>query len=168
MYKLVNFSKHLVLSVFAMAIISCNTTHKNDEILKKRIDALEKKLNAAYRPGLGEFMSGIQVHHDKLWFAGINGNWKLAQFEIDEIQEAIADIQAYCAERPETKEISMIESPIDSISNAIRDHDEPKFRSDFERLTNRCNACHLSTDHAFNVIKIPDIPPFSNQEFRLK
>ena len=32
-------------------------------------------------------MGGIQTHHAKLWFAGINDNWKLAQYEIDEFKE---------------------------------------------------------------------------------
>ena len=35
-------------------------------------------------PGFEEFMSNIQAHHAKLWFAGQNHNWKLADFEIHE------------------------------------------------------------------------------------
>jgi hypothetical protein len=160
--------KHLILGILGVLSCACTMTNKNDEVFQKRMDELEKRINDGYRPGLGEFMSGIQVHHDKLWFAGTNGNWKLAQFEIDEIKEALAAIQKYCADRPETKEISIIEEPIDSVSHAILENDEPKFRSNFQLLTNTCNTCHLVTDHGFNVIKIPDMPPFSNQEFRLK
>jgi hypothetical protein len=160
--------KQLLLAILGMLGCACTGTNKNDAVLQNRLNELEERVNDAYRPGLGEFMSGIQVHHDKLWFAGTNGNWKLAQFEIDEIKEALAAIQKYCADRPETNEISMIEQPIDSVSRAIRERDEPMFRSDFQLLTNTCNACHLATDHGFNVIKIPDRPPFSNQEFRLK
>ena len=37
-------------------------------------------------------MSGIQVHHEKLWFAGTAKNWRLADFEIHEIMEAVDDI----------------------------------------------------------------------------
>ncbi|MCJ7465448.1 MAG: hypothetical protein MUO53_01980 [Maribacter sp.] len=160
--------KHLILGILGFLSCACTMTNKNDEVLQKRMGAMEKGLNDTYRPGLGEFMSGIQVHHEKLWFAGTNGNWKLAQFEIDEIKEALIAIQKYSADRPETKEINMIEEPIDSVSMAIRENDEPKFKSSFQLLANTCNACHLATDHGFNVIKIPDIPSFSNQEFRLK
>ena len=41
------------------------------------------------------------------------------------------------------------------------------FKSGFTILTNSCNTCHKATQHEFNVIKIPDSPPFSNQEFRV-
>ena len=54
-----------------------------------------KERPPAYTPGLGEFMSGIQVHHEKLWFAGKAGNWQLADFETGEIRETIDDIQKY-------------------------------------------------------------------------
>jgi len=50
----------------------------------------------SYKPGFGEFMGGIQVHHEKLWFAGTNQNWKLAGFEIHEIKESMDDIRKYC------------------------------------------------------------------------
>lgn len=38
-------------------------------------------------------MSGIQVHHAKLWFAGEAGNWGLSDFETKEIRETIDDIR---------------------------------------------------------------------------
>jgi hypothetical protein len=63
-------------------------------------------------------MSGIQVHHAKLWFAGDARNWKLAEF-----------------------------------------------KSAFILLTNTCNNCHRATKHEFNVIRVPQTPPFTNQVF---
>ena len=38
-------------------------------------------------------MGGIQTHHAKLWFAGLNNNWKLAEYEIDEIKERFEQAQ---------------------------------------------------------------------------
>jgi len=107
-----------------------------------------------------------KVHHEKLWFAGINQNWKLADFEINEIKESLEDIQTYCTDRPERKSLTMIDRPLDSISYAIQQKDEALFKKSFITLTNTCNNCHRTTEHEFNVIKIPDTPPFSNQEFK--
>ena len=45
-----------------------------------------KKLEAS-APGVGEVMFGVQVHFAKLYFAGEARNWKLAEFEMDEIKE---------------------------------------------------------------------------------
>ncbi len=119
----------------------------------------------AYKPGLGEFMMGIQMHHAKLWFAGTKQNWPLAQYELDEIKEAIEAIKEYDTDRHEVRQIDMIYAPLDSMAEAVRHKDESLFRGSYTLLTNTCNNCHRATKHEFNVIKIPDSPPVTNQEF---
>ena len=134
--------------------------------MQKKIDSLQTEINNSYKPGLGEFMSQIQIHHAKLWFAGKEENWELANFEIGEIQEALEDIPRYCADRPEVKSIGMIIPAMDSLSSAVKVKDENKFRNGFILLTATCNDCHKATNHGFNVIKIPDVPPITNQFFK--
>lgn len=152
----------LVLLLF----IGCNGNKDNSSGLQVQIDSLQNKLNNSYKPGLGEFMSNIQVHHAKLWFAGINSNWKLADFEINEIRETLDDIQKFSVDRPEVKSIKMIDPAIDSVSHAIKRQDSHLFKRSFGVLTTTCNHCHNATDHGFNVIIIPTVPPFSNQQFK--
>ena len=147
-------------------IIACDNQQQTVRQLQSRIDSLQQQIGKSYKPGFGEFMGSIQVHHEKLWFAGINQNWKLADFEIGEIKESLEDIQTYCTDRPERKSLTMIDRPLDSISYAIQQKDEALFKKSFITLTNTCNNCHRTTEHEFNVIKIPDTPPFSNQEFK--
>lgn len=158
--------------VFILAItpvfFACNRSADNDNILQSRIDSLELKLAETYKPGLGEFMSSIQVHHSKLWFAGQNQNWKLADFEINEIKESVDAIKKYCRDRTEINAIGMIDQPLDSISNAIQQKDPALFKNSFILLTATCNNCHKATSHEFNVIKVPDNPPFSNQVFKVE
>ena len=112
-------------------------------------------------------MSGIQAHHSKLWFAGQNQNWKLADFEIHEIMEAIEDIQKYETERKESQMVGMINPAIDSVNNAIIQKNPALFKSSYTMLTNTCNNCHHAVDFEFNVVKIPDAQPFSNQDFKV-
>ena len=81
---------------------ACDQKNGDTQVLQNRIDSLENKLADTYKPGFGEFMSNIQVHHNKLWFAGKNENWELADFEINEINENLDDIKKYCKDRPET------------------------------------------------------------------
>ena len=157
--------KNIIFYLIAITSFSCNQPSSNNIALQKKIDSLQTEVNNSYKPGLGEFMSQIQMHHAKLWFAGENGNWQLAHFEIGEIQEALDDIPKYCADRPEVKYINMIIPAMDSLSDAIKDKNEGKFRSGFTLLTATCNDCHKATDHGFNVIKIPEVPPVSNQFF---
>ncbi len=160
--------KCILLLATIMLFWACNGAGSNTQSLQKQIDSLQAQINKTYKPGFGEFMSGIQVHHNKLWFAGINQNWKLADFEINEIKESLDDIKMYCTDRPETRSIGMIDSSLQSVSNAIQQKNSIQFKNSFHLLTTTCNSCHQATGHAFNVITVPSIPPFSNQDFSTK
>ena len=158
--------KSIFSILFTVALISCNQQTNQTQVLQKRVDSLEHQLAEAYKPGFGQFMSGIQVHHNKLWFAGQNENWKLADFEIHEIMEAIDDIKKYQNHRKESELIDMLNPDLDNLNIAIEKQDSKLFKSSFVSLTNTCNQCHRNTNFEFNVVKIPDQPPFSNQDFR--
>jgi hypothetical protein len=146
-------------------LAACHSGGQDDSALQAQVDRLQHQLDSTYKPGLGEFMSGIQVHHAKLWFAGTAGNWKLADFEVGEIKEALDDVEKYCSDRPEVTSLPMIRPAMDSISAAVNAGNLPAFKSAFVLLTSTCNNCHRVTKHEFNVIKIPDAPPFANQVF---
>jgi len=158
----------IFILIISLALFACNRSSDNDNILQTRIDSLELKIAETYKPGFGEFMSSIQVHHSKLWFAGQNQNWKLADFEINEIKESLDAIKKYCRDRTETNAIGMIDPSIDSMSNVIQQKDPVLFNNSFVLLTATCNNCHKATSHEFNVIKIPNNPPFSNQIFKVE
>jgi hypothetical protein len=156
--------KKLSHLLIAVTILSCNQGQV--QRMQATNDSLRKELTKTYRPGLGEFMLGIQLHHAKLWFAGQNQNWPLADFEVHEIQESLNDIVEFCTDRPEIKSIGMINPVIDSINNAIQQKDPGLFRTSFLLLTNTCNNCHRATEHAFNVVTVPGSLPVTNQEFK--
>jgi hypothetical protein len=153
--------------LISVAIFSCRQNSTSTQQLQSQIDSLNKQLNKAYKPGLGEFMSSIQVHHEKLWFAGMAQNWQLANFEIHEIMESVDDIKTYASDRPETKNIIMLQPAIDSLNFSIQQKDVQSFKKNFQLFTTTCNNCHVSVNYSFNQIKIPETPPFSNQVFKI-
>ena len=150
-----------LLFVPFLFFISCNDSNN----LQEKINNLEAKSEDTYKPGFGDFMSNIQVHHAKLWFAGINQNWKLADFEIHEIKESLDDILKFQSNREESKALNVINAPLDSVNGAVVKKDLSLFKNTFITLTNTCNACHEAVKFEFNKVKIPDTPPFSNQDF---
>ncbi len=158
--------KFLILITILFILSACNQQSSQVKALEEKIDSLQKKSDESYKPGFGEFMSGIQTHHAKLWFAGQNQNWPLADFEVHEIQESLDDIKIFCSDRPEVKSIEMINVPIDSINYAIQQKNTQLFISSFILLTNTCNNCHKETEHAFNVVTIPTNLPVVNQDFK--
>lgn len=160
--------KKLLIIIWTLGLVACNQQTENTQLLQNRIDSLETQLAETYKPGFGDFMSSIQTHHSKLWFAGQNENWKLADFEVHEIMESIEAIQKFQTGRKETEMIGMIFPPLDSINNAIQQKNIELFKSSYILLTNTCNKCHQAVDFEFNVVKIPDSSPFSNQDFKVK
>lgn len=151
-----------LLFILALFLSSC----KNGEMenLKLQVDSLKRN---SYRPGFGEFMSNIQTHHAKLWFAGINGNWELADFEINEIKENLENIQKYQAGRKESQLVIMLLPALDSVGAGVKEKNLSVFKNTFSSLTNTCNDCHRTVNYGFNVVKIPDSPPVSNQVFSI-
>jgi 3-oxoacyl-(acyl-carrier-protein) synthase len=146
----------ILITIFA----SCG---QNTESLQSQLDSLKQN---SYKPGFGEFMSNVQVHHAKLWFAGQNENWALADFEMHEIRETLESIQKYLSARKETQMLPIISLALDSVDNAIKQKNLDRFKSSYTLLTKTCNDCHVAANFGFNVVKIPETPPFSNQEFR--
>lgn len=156
--------KLAVLVFFCAALLGCSNDPKMSE-LQMKVDSLQVLLSKTYKPGFGEFMSGVQVHHAKLWFAGTSQNWPLAEFELHEIDETIEQLQTQQSQRRETQMLIMIKPPLDAEKNSIAQKSLPQFKDAFTKLTQACNDCHRSMDFSFNVVTIPTAPPFSNQSF---
>ncbi|HCY76723.1 MAG TPA: hypothetical protein DHV28_12455 [Ignavibacteriales bacterium] len=153
-----------LLFISLLLFVSCNDSSN----VKEKVNNPEAMALDTYKPGFGEFMTNVQIHHAKLWFAGKYQNWALADFELNEISETIDAIKKYQQERPETKVLSILNPAMDSVRVSIRQQDQKLFVKSFTDLTNTCNACHQSVKFGFNVVKIPDTPPFSNQDFSVK
>lgn len=160
--------KLTILSFLFILFLNYGCNNSENTKLEARVDSLEKKLNDTYKPGFGEFMSNIQIHHAKLWFAGTNENWELADFEIHEIMETVDAIKKYEPEREESKSVPMIIPALDSVNTAIQNKNLVQFKNNFVLLTNTCNNCHKAVNFSFNEVKTPDNPPFSNQVFEKK
>src|ERR1700754_3376731 len=107
--------KTVISCITLLLFEACSQPAADTARLQSQIDSLQQKLANSYKPGLGEFMSGIQVHHAKLWFAGTAENWDLSDFETKEIRESLGDIESFCADRPEVKSLPMLKPALDSI-----------------------------------------------------
>jgi hypothetical protein len=164
--------KLFLFAIPVLFLFSCTGENSKLKTLQSEInylhlknDSLEKEMQSI-KPGLGDLMLEIQVHHNKLWFAGREENWPLAQFEHDEIMEIITQAEAIERERSEVKLFRVMIFPqLDSIQKCITQKNSERFDSVFTNLTNACNNCHSDTKFNFNRIIIPEHPPYSNQAF---
>jgi hypothetical protein len=123
-----------------------------------------------YHPSLGDLMTmAIQPRHIKLALAARERNWPYAQYELSELRNAFARVARTI---PTYRNIdmtavigAMTAEPLNAVDQAIHAQDLRQFKAAYGQLTTACNACHLSQDHAYVVIRVPLANPFPDQDF---
>lgn len=115
-------------------------------------------------PRLGDIMLVKQWRHIKLWFAGRQGNWGLAAYELAQLRASLADAATLYSNIPISDVVTMAE-PLRSIDKATAAKDSQGFAKAFKELTAACNSCHREMGREFITIQVPAASPFSNQSF---
>src|ERR1700733_2494724 len=103
-------------------------------------------------PGLGEIMTLQQLRHIKLWFAGRAGNWPLADYEVDELNEGFEDVGKLLGSDAVDK---MVGAQIKALQKAVDEKNRAAFMAAYDSLSAGCNNCHRTLDHGFIVIQRP-------------
>jgi hypothetical protein len=130
--------------------------------------ATAAKAPEPYAPGLGDFMTAyVQPHHTKLWFAGAAGNWTLAAYEANELDETFDDVKTYQAtwkDVPVAKLVGAILEPsLKQVNAAIAQKNVAAFKAAYGGLTAACNACHTAAGHGLIRIVVPAANPYADQ-----
>lgn len=155
--------KHIILCAALIAVGILTSCRENSD--EKTVKSSEIP---AFIPETAEMMNSIQRYHLKLWFAGQNENWDLADFELHELEEVFEMIEEYKAGKDYIPMIPTIYPAIENLEVAIKAKDKNSFEKNYLHLTNTCNTCHKSTGHPYVVIKIPQENPYSNQSFTVE
>lgn len=158
--------RKLTIILIAFFMISCSSKYeKKIQELQNQLQNQQELLKNTYKPGFGDLMGGLQNHHNKLWFAGTNENWELADFALHELEEIVEDIKTIHADRKETQSIFIIEPALEAMDEAVDNQNLNQFKEQYINLTNACNTCHKATGFEFISIKTPTLPSYSNQDF---
>lgn len=150
--------------VLLFMVSGCNEKKTPDAQLEARLKALE-----AAAPGVGEIMSGVQLHFAKLYFAGKAQNWGLAEFELHEIEE---NLDKAVTLRPEENGTNLVgladgfkQTQLAALGTAAQHKDWSAFQSAYTEAIGVCNGCHEETTRPFIVITVPAAPPVPNQQW---
>ena len=126
---------------------------------------------APFNPQMAAMMSMlVQPRHAKLGLAGKEENWALAGYAFKELKQGFL-VTARAIPRwkglpiPDLIEAS-VEPTFAVLDFAIKAGEPRQFTESYAKLTQACNNCHATTDHAFVVIKAPDASTWSNQDFK--
>ncbi|MBI3189734.1 MAG: hypothetical protein HYZ33_03705 [Ignavibacteriales bacterium] len=162
-----------------MATAKFDEMRKESEQSKAKIVQLEislQRLHASFdslktqTPGLGEYMSTIQLHTAKLWFSSRATNWNLAEYELDELEETVEASEALHAVK-NTVDISAVlqsmrTTQLPLLRQSIENTNLRMFTSAYQQTLAACNGCHQSAGYKFIHIVIPAREPVTNQEWK--
>ncbi|HZQ01975.1 MAG TPA: hypothetical protein VFB13_20690 [Reyranella sp.] len=122
----------------------------------------------ASRFGLGDYMTAfVQPRHMKLGLAGQARNWDYLAYERSELDETFEMIEKQVPRYKGTamaELLKLVDGPMEELDKAIKARDGARFDAAYARLTDGCNACHVTTEHKMVVIQAPKTSPFANQK----
>ena len=122
-------------------------------------------------PGLGEYMTTIQLHAGKLWFAAKASNWELAEYELDELKETMEAAKGLNAEKNGVKISSVLDSVLQTqvaeLDKSIKSKSPAEFQKLYDETLSACNGCHTEAGYKFIHIVRPSAPPVTNQKWEM-
>lgn len=135
----------------------------------KRVQA-EQETAKATAPGLGEYMTTIQLHAGKLWFAAKAANWDLAGYELDELKETMEAAKALNAEKNGVKISNVLDSVLQTqiaqLTQSVKRRSAAEFQKSYDETLSACNGCHAEAGYKFINIVRPTAPPVTNQNWQ--
>lgn len=146
--------KNYLVIISIILLLSCNQKSEKQEV--KEYPVLET-------------MGYYQRFSQKLWLAGTNKNWELANFYTHELEEVTENLIEGNVIHDDYNLSNLSESmllpKIEKVEQAIRQKDEVLFLENYELLISSCNLCHNTTKHNFIKISIPNDSTTWNQRF---
>jgi hypothetical protein len=171
----------LLLCVVALSVITIIfllvKVVKNDHELAALQDSLKRvqaELAAAKEsaPGLGDYMTTIQLHAGKLWFASKASNWELAEYELGELKETMEAAKTLNAEKNGVKISNVLDSVLQTqvaqLAGSIKSKSQAEFQKSYDDTLSACNGCHTESGYKFIHIIRPTALPVTNQKWEMR
>jgi hypothetical protein len=150
----------IIILLFVSVVVLYHRVHK--------LNAESAALKAS-APGLGEYMSTIQLHAGKLWFAAKATNWDLAGYELDELKETMEAAENLNEEKNGVKISpvldSVLKTQVTALEETLKVKNAAKFQKAYDEMLTACNGCHADAGYKFIHVVRPAAPPVTNQRW---
>lgn len=151
--------KHLLALITTLFVLgACSTKEENppsgrDGWLKgtphEKLDVVAKQLR-----GFDMTMVETGYRYQELYWAGTDGNWEYAAYQVEKIKQAIE----YGLERRPKRAASaeaFLKEGLPPMEKLVKEKDSVGFLAAYEMLTKQCNVCHKEEEVPFFTIKPP-------------
>lgn len=113
---------------------------------------------AEIQPGLGTVMMEYSKRFWIMYYAAKNGNWELADYELEEMLE-IQEVGETTRPNMAKALKGFEEAYLTPLKQAIENRDWDAFQQAYNNAIKGCNACHAGTGHPYIKYVLPDTPP---------
>jgi hypothetical protein len=131
-------------------------------------NAVAEEQDAA-RPTLADLMALTQLRHYKLWYSERMENWKLADYEFNQLVATIDRIKKLYPESHSLAQANLItektEPALKELREAIQGKSNKRFEVAYNEVTDACNQCHRAAGFDFILVRVPWKSPYNNQMF---
>ena len=145
----------LITILLVIGTIACN--QKKPEVQGDWIKGTEeekiKKIEKQFR-GFDHAMLETGYRYQELYWAGQDGNWEYADYQLDKIQLAIENGLERRPKRAKSAE-HFLKEVLPQVKKTIVTKDSALFNKGFVVLTNNCNSCHAAEKVPFFTVQIP-------------
>lgn len=120
-------------------------------------------------PGLGEYMTTIQLHMSKLWFAAKAANWELAEYEVGELKEAMEVARGLNAVKNGAQISNLLDAVLQTqvaeLEDSLKHKSLPAFQKSYDETLTTCNGCHGESGFKYIQVVRPTVSPVSGQKW---
>jgi hypothetical protein len=162
-----------VVSLWKVVSLDRQLRNSDSGALQESLKRVQAELATAKElsPGLGEYMTTIQLHAAKLWFAAKASNWELAAYELHELEETMEAVTKLNVEKNGVKISNVMDAvlktQINQLEESIKSKNYSAFQKSYDETLSACNGCHTESGHKFIQIVRPSAPPVTNQKWEI-
>ncbi len=141
----------IVLLALTTALLGGAAVAKDIKDWRKSGSAQQKLENLVeIVPSTAQIMVDVGARYQNIYWAGKLGQWRFAQYQLDELTEMIEVLQLASPKREQTAQVFLDEA-LGQFKPAIEKQDWVSFERAFNHMRAHCIQCHEANDHAYIV-----------------
>jgi hypothetical protein len=155
MKQFLQYTFVLFLGMVGFGCTSSSTEKTSAGWLPKSEPAKTEATEKHFR-GLDVAMMEIGYRYQELYWAGKDGNWLYAAYQLDKIE---LSLRLAIERRPLRKESAQVflDEPVKTMRDGISQANPEMFTTQFKLFTAHCNACHKAENVPFFMVREPEI-----------
>lgn len=141
--------KSITVFCFTLLFFSHTVSAKDWRVTAKQDEKINNLIEVM--PGASVIMLQMGERFRNLYWAGKQGKWDFAEYQVEEMQDLIQALMITRPKRAATAK-NFQQSAFTLFPAAFEEKKWSKFSHAFENMRSKCMVCHIENKHAFIVL----------------